>query len=272
MSNPARAPESRSPFVTHRRAPIPPLCADVPGRPNPLAAAVTRVIAVPNGVVEPSGGDGLGEKLTHGLILRALEALEAVLGAQERAIKGRLVDRYLACLVRDLLGKQTMLDFDAAVKLGDRFYKAMKTLRAEDANRDAAQRAAARAEPYPPIGKSKLPWDEPQAPAPAEAQQEAPPPASAEGPAEGEPEPEPEPEPPTREAQTQTVFNKEDGFFDIKLLVEMSENSEAWARRCEALAMEKTDKIWQQQKEIIKMADELYQLKKWPRSPSRESD
>ena len=137
----------------------------------------------------------MGEKLTHGLLLRALEALEAGLHADGRDIKGRPVDRYLACVVRDLLGKQTVLDAKAAWSLGDRLYKAAIKVRADDADRDSAARASAHAEPYPPPGKPLLPWDEP-ATAPA-AQQEAPPPPPP-PPQEAVPPPPQEAEPPSR--------------------------------------------------------------------------
>ena len=75
MPNPARARSSRSPVVTPAAppSPDPPPLRRCAKSAHPLAAAVTRVIAVPNGVVEPSGGDGLGEELTHGLLLRALD-------------------------------------------------------------------------------------------------------------------------------------------------------------------------------------------------------
>ena len=79
--NPRELPphaHSHTPAVS---PPAAPLRTDVPGRPNALVAAVERVIAVTDADVEPSGGRGLGEELTDGLLVRAFDGLEAGLSA-----------------------------------------------------------------------------------------------------------------------------------------------------------------------------------------------
>ena len=63
-----------------------------------------------------------------------------------RVVSGKQVDRYFCWLVRDLLGKQTVIDSKKAGAAGDRLVKRAKAVRAEDAARDAAARAAAHAQ------------------------------------------------------------------------------------------------------------------------------
>ena len=69
--NPRELPPHAHSHTPASPPPAAPLRADVPGRPNALVAAVARVIAVTVGDVEPSGGDGLGEELTDGLLFKS---------------------------------------------------------------------------------------------------------------------------------------------------------------------------------------------------------
>ena len=115
---------------------------------------------------------------TDGLLLRALEALEAAVLACGRPVSGNRQKRYLTWLVRDALGVQKAVGDAVAFSTGDRLVKAAKKVRVADLARAPAARAEALLQRYPALGLPPLPWDapEPEPPPQAPPPQEPPPP------------------------------------------------------------------------------------------------
>ena len=164
-----REPPPYARLAPHPPRPRPsPPCAEVPSSTNLLDAEVARVISVSDKVMVPPGGAKLAEKLTHGLLLRALEALEAGLHADGgRDTSGRPFNRYFGRLIRDVLGKKATLTAEKAQSIGNRLAGAAREVRIADAARDEAARAAAHALPYPGPRGTALEWGaEPAAPPP----------------------------------------------------------------------------------------------------------
>ena len=142
-----------------------PVCAGLQDPPDALQQLAARIVGVIEGDVGPSGGDGLVASLTDGVLVRALQALEAALGTSGRVVASRRLQRYLTWLVRDALGVQKAVEGGVAQSTGARLLKQAQKVRAADAMRDADASTAALAKPYPEPGAPPLPWEEPAAPA-----------------------------------------------------------------------------------------------------------
>ena len=83
-SQPRKPTDHSSPFILS----APPSARDLPGTTSPLLESAKRIVAVSAGDVEPSGDYKMTDNCTDGLLLRALEALEAAVLACGRPISG----------------------------------------------------------------------------------------------------------------------------------------------------------------------------------------
>ena len=134
---------------------------DLPDPPNPFIPAATRIVAVIEGDVGPSGEGALAESGTDGLLMRADDALDEAIRACGRHVIARRKQRYMTWLVRDILGVQKEVKGEFAEETGARLLQHAGRVRTADGKRvPGAARDAALAKTYPREGGLAWPWEE----------------------------------------------------------------------------------------------------------------